>query len=53
MGAAELSGQLKVLSVILMKISNDLTDLSADELRRLLDPGAWTEAGIQGAGPAA
>jgi hypothetical protein len=53
MGAAELSGQLKVLSVILMKIPNDLTDLSVDELRRLLDPEALSEGGIQGAVPAA
>jgi hypothetical protein len=44
MGAAELSGRLKVFSVNLMKISNDLTDPSVDEL---------TEGGIQGAGPAA
>ena len=53
MGAAELSGQLEVLSVILMKITNDLTDLSVDELRRLLDPKTLTDGGIHGAGSAA
>jgi fumarate hydratase, class II len=37
----------------ILDVAAEMTDLSVDELRRLLDPKALTEGGIQGAAPAA
>ncbi|MGB6306302.1 MAG: class II fumarate hydratase [Steroidobacteraceae bacterium] len=37
----------------ILEVAAEMTDLSLEELRRLLDPKALTEGGIQGAGPAA
>jgi fumarate hydratase class II len=37
----------------ILEVAAEMTDLSVDELRRLLDPKALTEGGIQGAAPAA
>ena len=37
----------------ILDVAAEMTDLSVDELRRLLDPKTLTEGGIQGAGPAA
>jgi fumarate hydratase, class II len=34
-----------------LEVAAQMTDLSVDELRRLLDPKTLTEGGIQGAGP--
>jgi hypothetical protein len=33
-----------------MDVAAQMTDLSIDELKRLMDPGALTEGGIKGAG---
>jgi fumarate hydratase class II len=37
----------------ILDVAAEMTDLSVDELRRLLDPGTLTGGGIHGAGPAA
>jgi fumarate hydratase, class II len=37
----------------ILEVAAEMTDLGVDELRRLLDPKALTEGGIQGAAPAA
>ncbi len=36
----------------ILEVAAEMTDLSVEELRRLLDPKALTEGGVQGRGPA-